>query len=287
MVIVENQQMLMKSMYIKSKSLSIPYENLLAGCGVEKLVEQLFLDKDKTDFALVDVAMLGMSSYQNTLVNKISLRYFEKEEPEKIYDMIQKCIEQTNMELVLESLENRKNELILMIKIPFESITIEIQLELKPAIRGKSYGTRESFQSILGNNQKITYFRYAMEGEVAEKIDQCIYYMELLPEMKIYHELFRMLEGHVLQGRKTRDCLEKLNTQNIFTKERLEAFCGYHENRELEERWINYTKKMKTRELTWGKVMEKCNRFIQPIGESLEKDDLFFGDWMPEIERFM
>lgn len=282
------QQILMKSMFAKSKSLSISYENLLAGCGVEKLIQQLFLSNEKTDFALADASILGMSHYQKTLIKKISLRYFQREESMKvIYGCVQQCFEHTDMELLVEPLMEAKDEAILMVKVPIESITVEIQLELKPALRGKSYGTRESIQSILGNNQKLNYFRYAMEGEIAEKIYQCIYYMELLPEIEVYNDIYHLLENQLLQGRKTRDCLEKLNTDNVFTKDRLDTFLHYHENKELEERWINYSKKMKSTELAWSKVVEKCNRFIQPIGESLEKNDLFFGDWMPELERFM
>lgn len=285
---MEKQQMLMKSMYAKSKSLSIPYENLLAGCAIEKVIEQLFSDKEKENFALAGASCLGMSYYQKCLPKRIALRYFEKEGyPDLIYNSLCTNFLETGIELDLDRLIEKKEELKVIVKVPIEQIVIEIELELKPAILGKSYGARESIQSILGNNRKISYFNYAREGEIAEKIEHCFYYMELIPEMETYSELFHLLEHQVLQGRKVRDCLYKINTKGIFTKERREEYLSYHENRELEERWMNYSKRMKMNELTWKEVINKCNRFIQPIAKSLEEEDLFFGDWMPELERFM
>jgi len=285
---VEKQQILMKSMYAKSKSLSIPYENLLAGCAIEKVIEQLFLDKEKINFALADAYCFGMSYYQKCLPKRIALRYFEKEGyPDLIYNSLCTIFYETGIELVLDHLIEKKEELKVIVKVPIEQIVIEIELELKPAISGKSYGARESIQSILGNNRKISFFNYAREAEIAEKIEHCFYYMELIPEMETYSELFHLLKHQVLQGRKVRDCLHKINTNGIFTKERREEYLSYSKNKELEERWINYTKRMKMIELTWKEVIDKCNRFIQPIAKTLEEEELFFGDWMPELERFM
>lgn len=285
---MEKQQVLMNSMYAKSKSLSIPYENLLAGCALELVIEQLFLDKEKVNFALADDSYLGMSYYQKGLAKKISLRYFEKEgSSNSIIDVLRTIFYETKMELISEQLTDKKDEFGVVVKVSIERLIIEIELELKPALLGKSYASRESTQSILGNNRKLTYFRYSREGEIAEKIVQCLYYMELIPDIESYSELFYLLENYVLQGRKVRDCLHKINTKGIYVTERREAFLSYNQNKELEERWINYAKRMKMTELTWKAVIEKCNRFIQPIVKSLEEDELFFGDWMPELERFM
>jgi len=285
---MEKQQVLMKSMYAKSKSLSIPYENLLAGCAQELVIEQLFLDKEKVNFALANDSYLGMSYYQKGLAKKISLRYFEKEESSNsIMDVLGATFHETKIELISEQLIDKNGELRVVVKVPIERLIIEIELELKPALLGKSYGSRESIQSILGNNRKLAYFRYAREGEIAEKIDQCLYYMELIPDMESYSELFYLLEKDVLQGRKVRDCLHKINTKGIYDRERRQEYLSYSNNKELEERWMSYSKRMKMTELTWKAVIEKCNRFIQPIVKSLEEDELFFGDWMPELERFM
>ena len=172
---MEHTQILMKSLYAKSKSLHIPYENLIAGCGIEKLVEQLFSKKDKALFSLTSDFILGISHYQKILQKEVSIRHYEKDKnPAHLIACLENCLEETDIQLLKNSVQELEDGIVCRIKVAIDLLELEIQLTIKKAIREKSFRIKDSSQSIMDNNRKIHFFQYAREDEIAEKMMHCI-----------------------------------------------------------------------------------------------------------------
>ena len=55
----------------------------------------------------------------------------------------------------------------------------------------------------------------------------------------------------------------------------------------MEKKWKSLLRKEKKKEPTWQEVHGLICRFLEPIWEKLMEDQIFFGDWMPQLGRFL
>ena len=69
--------------------------------------------------------------------------------------------------------------------------------------------------------------------------------------------------------------------------ERLNQFSEYRNHEDIKNKWQLYIEKHSKDVEEWEKVMDRLLAFIRPIWESVCKDEVFFEDWMPELERFL
>ena len=68
-------------------------------------------------------------------------------------------------------------------------------------------------------------------------------------------------------------------------EERLEMIASFEDYEYMEKRWENYRKGKSFPE--WKQVLELLMRFFTPILEVILKDEVFIGDWMPQIGRYL
>ena len=56
---------------------------------------------------------------------------------------------------------------------------------------------------------------------------------------------------------------------------------------ERREMWSVFIKRMHIEDLLFEELFQTCQKFMEPLWDAIQKDEIFFGDWMPEPERFI
>ena len=79
----------------------------------------------------------------------------------------------------------------------------------------------------------------------------------------------------------------KESETKIVSMKTIEQFLKLRNHANMKNKWEQYTKICENENEDWERIMERIGAFIYPIWEALCKDEIFFDDWMPELERFL
>ena len=91
-------------------------------------------------------------------------------------------------------------------------------------------------------------------------------------------------DGTAFQVRLKSVCLEN----NIpFTSSRLEKFRLLRENKVFAKKWERRRKQALEADVSWAALIDTLYAFIAPVWEACMNDTVFFGDWMPELGRYL
>lgn len=127
------------------------------------------------------------------------------------------------------------------------------------------------------------------EDEAAECLGQIFEKMELIDDMGAYWHLYNLLSsealrGHIVGERFSHICKEK----NIrLSDERFELFESYGTYIYMKRKWSKYKKRHQNMSQTWENTHNRVSQFAKPIYEAISREEVFFGDWMPELMRFL
>ena len=55
----------------------------------------------------------------------------------------------------------------------------------------------------------------------------------------------------------------------------------------MRKRWEKYLRHRKRKEPAWTEVMQVLEQFLPQMWSTLCRDEIFFGDWMPDLQRFL
>ena len=107
--------------------------------------------------------------------------------------------------------------------------------------------------------------------------------------LSCFDRINEQLKSKVISGLYTFQELKDLKEteENIVSLERLNQFSEYRNHEDIKNKWQLYIEKHSKDVEEWEKVMDRLLAFIRPIWESACKDEVFFEDWMPELERFL
>ena len=107
--------------------------------------------------------------------------------------------------------------------------------------------------------------------------------------MEHYQKLYEILSKYPLEGRKVQESLGALCRKDHVKCSALvwESLSGYGTYTYMEEKWKSLLRKVKKKEPAWQEVHGLICRFLEPIWEKLMEDQIFFGDWMPQLGRFL
>ena len=76
----------------------------------------------------------------------------------------------------------------------------------------------------------------------------------------------------------------------ISDMERAEQIFSYRDYPYMKKRWEKFCRHSPiagTESLKWEEEMERFHHFLGDMWEAVCRDEVFFGDWMPELARFL
>ena len=118
---------------------------------------------------------------------------------------------------------------------------------------------------------------------------EVLYRMELIQNMSAYYEMYYLLDHESVDGRKVREYIDEQCTIPKLAKNKkyLDTIVGYKDYTYMKKKWKVYLRSINSTEPEWEKVMERFRRFFTPVWKAYLEDSVFFGDWMPDLNRFL
>lgn len=264
---------------VKSKELNILFKDLFAGCVMEEIVLFLSQWEKGKEYWLSNVEDLNLETYKKG--SQRLLRFYHvgnSTEEEFITYLVEKGKEQG---IVIQY----HNQL-LQIKIDDYYVPIHLQIEKENITL---LPNEVKLQLTLENSKYITIYQYPYDQIIGKDFVKILSMLELIQDMKPYLEIYQILQEQTLDGRRIKEAIQR-EVQQMTEKQKkntFQVFSSYKNYNYMEKKWNQLIKKEKEKELQWQEVMNTLLTFLSPIWEAIENDDIFFGDWMPQLQRFL
>lgn len=296
----------------RSEALQIPFSRLLTGFVLEKVLSLLAQSEFGGNLWLLNGSSLGVEQYRRQNVLVLEFAYVTDEKVKKteavvcgqtlspkLAFLMLACIVQKEKTPEIKWMGNLstaqnegRNDICLSIVAEFEEMKVPVRVlirEVENLSAQKMLPVKKTLTSCVEDDVEISYLQYPTEELLAQKLFAVIRDMELLSDMGTYEEIYQILSGEMIDGRGVRELLGDLcRKQNIKTSmKRVEEILSYRDYPYMKKRWQRYLRQQKKKTPSFEDVMELLAKFLPPIWEAVCHDEVFIGDWMPELLRFL
>ncbi len=196
-----------------------------------------------------------------------------------------------------EKSDEKKQKLYL--EAQFEDMKVPVVVKLECRENELLYSERKEMQLLL-EKDSLLYSVCAPEQQLSECIHMILDRLELISSMDYYDKAFEILNTYTVDGRRFAEALHaKKNTYDETILFKIKEYRDYHY---MEKRWNSYVKNkafqqkkqkmlgldsVEKKQVAWSELVDYICKFIGPIYLTMCKDEIFIGDWMPELGRFM
>lgn len=287
----------------KSCELELPFSSLLAGYVLEELMYLITESPFADNLWLKNGAIFGVDQYRKKNILKLEFAYLTNEKAiakgglipgqklslKMAYVMLMYFLDENKVPEIKwkgrASIENSKVEL--EINGEFEEMTVPIQIRIFELPEHELRPVRKKIRLLDG--REIQYCQYPYEMLLTEQLLLILLHMELIPEMQPYDRIYSILSKETIDGRHMRELLTQAvgNKEMEVDRERLEEILSYKNYTYMRKRWEKYLRQGKRKEPSWDEVMDTISQFLPGIWNAICRDEVFFGDWMPDLGRFL
>lgn len=170
-----------------------------------------------------------------------------------------------------------------------EGMQIPLTLHVNSLYEEKLVPKKEEVDLLLRKGKKVSVYSFPSEILLAEKFIEIAVKLELLSDLKNYYDIYQILNSETIDGRKVKNHIDELCVRENLGREisRINMILGYKDYVYMKKRWKIFLRSNHSKEPNWEQVMEKFEQFYVPLWEAVVSDTIFFGDWMPELGRFL
>lgn len=289
----------------KSEELGIPFSNLLAGYVLETLM-YLIEDSPFSLFLwLKNDHILGVGQYRKENILTLEFAYVTDPLVVKRGDAVpgQKLSLKMGYVMLASILKvgkvpeirwkgralAREGMVELEIAGEFEEMTVPVRIRVTELVESGMVPQRRMFPPFMEKGKTIPYLQYPTEIMLVEQLFLILKNMELLQEMGAYDTVYAILHAEAVDGRHIRQMLHDACARDglLPERERGDMILSYRNYTYMKKRWEKYLRHQKRAEPSWEEVMDVIAGFLPRIWYSICDDEVFFGDWMPGLGRFL
>lgn len=288
----------------KSKETGISFSNVLGGAVLEEIVRRISVSELGENLWLRSGTVLGIKQYKKNLVLTLEYIYI-------IFKLNRKNKEMTD-QMFLTELQSNLSEKVFLEKhdygihfelkskiqkknLMFQLVATLGEMQVPVAVKvhllrdEKKIPKKENFICMMFPKITVYYNSYPTEGYLAEKYMEIITKLELIQDIGAYYDIYYLLEKESVDGRKVREYIEDKCEELKIAKEkdRLEMIAGYKNYTYMKKKWKVFLRSINSKEPSWEKAVERFINFFEPIWRAILEDMAFFGDWMPDLNRFL
>ena len=275
----------------KCEELSIPFSNLASAFMVEEGLFVIANSFYSDHFILRNASELTLAVYRRKLVHQLSFYYtgaftvrdlaivltrtlIREKKSGIAWDMSLHMIGETQARVLMKGDLNG-------ISVPFELL-----LEAAPS---DFPAKKETFRLFFTPDAFFSYYAYPKERTLTSAFVDIVRKMELIHDMRPYDTVFGILRTESLDGRHVKEHLENelFSRQLTLDKKRWNMLLNYRNDAYMKKKWKTWLRGEKKDAPSWAEVMDLTEAFFGPIWESMCADTVFFGDWMPDLGRFL
>lgn len=271
----------------KAKEMAIPFDNLLYGCLLEEFI--VFISENNHDELWVtNDNILCLDSYRRGIKDTLILTMNGDEDLEVYVRKFSLSVVSYFMNIGVPVSTSFSTENKVRFELKIDNMKIPVHLVIQKAPEISAFTKKKELKLTLQGDRSVTYLEYPIEDKVSELAFHILDKLELLGEMEMYIDLYDLLVTEPVEGRKVKECLsKKCEGKSGFDMERFETLRSYRDYPYMQKKYKRAQKRTKRNELTWKDVHVLIIRFLEPIYKAYVNNEVFFGDWMPDIARFL
>lgn len=276
----------------KSIELDIPFSHILSAYVLELTAQLFATDVKARDFWLCNREALGLDVYRKKVSDQLCYCYTGKAPftEKKVYMINQLYDMYQEEEMRITHLEEDSIEGTIVLRVGLQvcGMYVPFRIYLQQCTQEHIFPMEEKVRLFLENDKSITLYCYPMEQIAAEQLLLILKPLELIQDMTPYLKLYEIVTKCPLEGRKVQEhlyilcCKEYVKTQeslwNVWSK--------YGDYGYMEKKWNRLLRKEKRKEPAWQEVHAVLCAFLEPIWKNITEDKIFFGDWMPQLQRY-
>lgn len=288
-----------------SKREQISLADILYGYAVENLMQRIYTSSFYDYLWLAKEGSLGIEAYRKKVKPRLEFFYIEREKKSFHIDTMagdsfgKAVIELFFKEIFEEKIEAdikwqyRIQELERGIEVYLTGIYKDMQVPVTISILTPlevSKKVKEKNQLLFTDEKKgFSYLSYSIENILAEDLFEIMRKLELISDMSCYDSANEILKNYAISGRYIIEELHTLGEREakVVTLKRFQQLSSYKGYGYMKKKWQQYAKHRKEQYDDWEIMMKRITNFLNPIWNALCKDEIFFDDWMPELERFL
>lgn len=291
----------------KSEELKISFPNLLAGYLLEELMYLISESEYGACLWLKNDRILGVEQYrkkENSLtldfayvvnrkvVEKGELRPGQKISLKLAYMMLLQFLEKEKTPKIKWKGKAvlKENGVEFEIIGEFEEMTVPLRVCVtEVSVDENCMPVRKEMTLFMAQGEEISYLEYPGEMFLTEQLAVVLKQMELIPDMDSYLRIYKILSENPMDGRHVREELADICEKEHISleEERVRELISYREYGYMRKRWEKYLRHCGKKEPAWEEVVDKLGKFLSPIWQAVCKDEVFFGDWMPDLGRYL
>ena len=282
-----------KAIKMKSEELDIPFANILSGYAIEVAVAMISASSYGDELWLCNYKDLGIDVYKKKPSLALSYKYQGKKElvdfcQQLCSDLVKKYEEEGFTIKEQESGPAEKG-IRISLELLLEDMYVPLVVDVEKILISHLFPREETLRLLMENNKAVTLKLYPIEQMVAMHLAEMIKQLELINQMEHYMELYDILKKYTIEGRKVKDEMVRLcEEMKIFTDEKAYSlWVTYFDYTYMKKKWKVLLRQQKREEPTWQEAFLLIKKFFEPIWQAVCREEVFFGDWMPEIERFL
>ena len=274
----------------KAKTEGIPFSHMISAFLMEEALRILAESGDAGMWILCNQAELSASSYRESLRHTLSFYYEGTLEQKELVSMLHRLLENDHSTDIRFSFSSvlKEDQITVFVKGRYEKLEIPFEIRVRPAPEGLKSEMRE-LRLLCFPDKRISMRMFSAEELLAEALILIVERLELLGDLAYYERAFELL------------CRENINARHLFLRmeealkerhiqaeeRRMKTLKGYRDYPYMKKRWRAYLRGKHKSEPSWEEVHERIMAFLEPLWEALTEDRVFFGDWMPDLGRYL
>lgn len=278
----------------KSHELDLPFANVLSALVLETTATAFLSWEDTADFWLDSARSLGLEAYREKAVHQLRYVYVGEAETSRVAEHVlhrlQSSYEAVGICVTSVQQANPSEECAALIfSLSIGEMYVPLRIEICAGDRMHLFAKERSLRLLTENNKTVTLLCYTTEAAAAEHIYAIASQLELIEETEHYLRLYEMLLEETLEGRKVAEHLHEIFAEKgyVARDETLAILSSYAIYPYMKKKWKVLLRREKRKEPSWEEAHAKIFSFVTPIWKSLVADTIFFGDWMPQLGRFL
>ena len=271
-------------------------------------IEDLFLRIEKSSFWeflwLTDEQSIGLEAYKKKSKDRITFLYVESGKKNYLsHTVAGQAFDQDVIVLLLEELfsdagresyweytvENSQNGICLHLTYFHMGIQVPVSVYIESTAVRSLKRKKKKLNLLLEDQKTCSYLCYSKESILAEALFEIMRKLELISDMGAYAEANQILKEYSISGRYILEEFSAMAKKEpkVASMKRLEQVTSYKTYGYMKKRWQQYERIHCTEKEDWKDVVTRLTTFLGPIWKALCEDEIFFDDWMPELERFL
>lgn len=288
----------------KSTKDDIQVSDILYGIAVEDLLQRIEQSSFSEFLWLTNEQAIGLDAYKKKSKDRLEFLYVESGKKNYLSHAVPgQALDQDVISLLLEELflhtntespwqyDMRPMERGLCLLLTYSEMDMQVPVSVYIGTSSVKTQKRKKKEMpfLLEERKTFTYLCYSKESILAESLFEIMRKLELISDMEAYSEANLILKEYSISGRYILDEFFTMAEKEpkVATMKRLEQVASYRNYGYMKKRWQQYERNHLEQKEEWESVVTRIMTFISPVWKALCEDEIFFDDWMPELERFL